>query len=63
MSNGSKAVSAGLQYSLENMNISLGVSHTMFNDVTVQPTTPGVPALSYTGNSATTFGVKVAFAF
>ena len=63
MSNGSKAVSAGMQYSLENMNISLGVSHTMFNDVTVQPTTPGVPALSYTGNSATTFGVKVAFAF
>ena len=60
MSNGSKAISAGLKYSLEKMDISFGVSHTMFNDITVNAITPN---LSYRNNSATTMGFKISTNF
>ena len=62
MSNGSKAISAGLKYSLENMDISFGVSHTMFNDITVKVNNL-TPNLSYKNNSATTMGFKISTNF
>ena len=62
MSNGSKAISAGLKYSFEKIDISLGVSHTMFNDITVNAN-PLAPDLSYKNNSATTMGFKISTRF
>ena len=62
MSNGSKAISAGIKYSLENMDISFGISHTMFNDMTVKVNAL-TPNLSYKNNSATTMGFKISTRF
>jgi len=62
MSNGSKAISAGLKYSLENIDISFGVSHTMFNDITVKANAL-TPNLYYKNNSATTMGFKISTRF
>ena len=62
MSNGSKTISAGLKYSLEKMDISFGISHTMFNDITVKPNDL-TPNLSYRNNSATTMGFKISTNF
>ena len=62
LSNGSKAISAGIKYSLENMDISFGISHTMFNDMTVKVNAL-TPNLSYKNNSATTMGFKISTRF
>ena len=61
MSNGSRALSVGVKYSLENLDVSFGASRTMFGDVTVNP--GGVPDLVYSGNTATTFGLKLSTKF
>jgi long-chain fatty acid transport protein len=61
MSNGSKAISAGIKYSLDNIDIALGVSHTMFGDLKVKD--PALPELTYSNNSATTMGIKISTRF
>lgn len=77
LSNGSQAVSLGGRYTLsENMNISFGVSYTMFGDVTVNnvgartaiATAAGAPlaainSITYQDNTATTFGIKLGMSF
>ena len=62
MSNGSRALSVGMKYSLENFDVSFGASRTMFGDVTVNPGS-GQPDLVYSGNTATTFGLKLSTKF
>ena len=57
MSNGSRALSVGVKYSLESFDVSFGASRTTFGDVTVKD------VLVYSGNTATTFGVKVSTKF
>ena len=61
VSNGSEAISAGLQYKRDNMTISGGISQRNVGDVTVNAT--GVGTMQYTGNTVTAMGVKIAFAF
>ena len=60
VSNGSEAISLGVLYTRDNMNISAGVSQRNVGDVTVNSS---VGTMKYTGNSVTTMGVKIAFAF
>ena len=60
VSNGSEAISLGVRYTRDNMNISAGVSQRNVGDVTVNSS---VGTMKYTGNSVTTMGVKIAFAF
>ena len=61
VSNGSKALSLGIQYKRDNMTISGGISQRNVGDVTVNAA--GVGTMKYTGNSVTAMGVKIAFAF
>ena len=61
VSNGSEAVSLGLRYTHENMNISAGISQRNVGDVTVND--PNAGTMKYTGNTVTSMGVKIAFAF
>ena len=65
VSNGSEAISVGLQYKRDNMTISGGISQRNVGDVTVNATlAPGlVRQMTYTGNSVTAMGLKIAFAF
>jgi long-chain fatty acid transport protein len=66
VSNGSDAISIGLQYKRDNMTISGGVSQRNVGDVTVDPGLPGALAghtMKYTGNSVTATGLKVSFSF
>ena len=59
-SNGTETISAGLRYTIDNMDISVGVSRTELGDVRVDG---GAGDIVYKGNSVTAMGVKVAFAF
>jgi long-chain fatty acid transport protein len=61
VSNGSEAISIGLQYKLENMTVSGGISKRNVGDVTVTDAAAG--QMIYKGNSVTAMGVKIAFAF
>ena len=61
VSNGSKALSLGIQYKRDNMTISGGISQRNIGDVTVNAA--GVGTMKYTGNSVTAMGEKIAFAF
>ena len=61
VSNGSEAISVGLQYKRDNMTISGGISQRNVGDVTVNAT--GVGTMQYTGNTVTAMGLKIAFAF
>ena len=77
LSNGSQDVSIGARYTVsENLDISFGVSYKMFGDVTVNnvgartaiATGLGVPVdgiapITYQGNTATTFGLKIGMSF
>ena len=58
--NGTETISAGLRYTIDNMDISVGVSRSTLGDVTVDG---GAGPIVYKGNSVTAMGVKVAFAF
>ena len=60
VSNGSEAVSLGVRYTRDNMNISAGLSQRNVGDVTVNSS---VGTMKYTGNTVTSMGVKIAFAF
>ena len=59
-SNGTETLSAGLRYTVDNMDISIGVSHSQLGDVTVDG---GAGDIVYEGNTVTAMGVKIAFAF
>ena len=61
VSNGSEALSLGLQYKRDNMTISGGISQLNVGDVTVNAA--GVGTMQYTGNSVTAMGLKISFAF
>ena len=66
VSNGSEAISIGLQYKRDNMTISGGISQRTVGDVTVDPGLSAPLAghtMIYSGNSVTAMGVKIAFAF
>ena len=57
---GSRGVTLGARYTMENMTVSLGVNHTRFGDKTVSSLAgPG----EFTGNSATTVGLNVGYSF
>ena len=60
VSNGSEAISLGLQYKRDNMTISGGISQTNVGDVTVNS---AAGTMKYTGNTVTAMGLKIAFAF
>ena len=60
VSNGSEAISLGVRYTRDNMNISAGISQRNVGDVTVNSS---VGTMQYTGNTVTSMGVKIAFAF
>ena len=60
VSNGSDAISLGLQYKRDNMTISGGISQTNVGDVTVNS---AAGTMKYTGNTVTAMGLKIAFAF
>ena len=59
-SNGTETLSAGLRYTVDNMDISFGVSHSQLGDVSVDG---GAGDIVYEGNSVTAMGLKIAFAF
>lgn len=59
-SNGTETLSAGLRYTIDNMDISVGVSRSQLGDVTVDG---GAGDIVYEVNTVTAMGVKVAFAF
>ena len=68
VSNGSEAISLGVRYTNENMTISGGISQRSVGDVTVDPgfsaTNPYFGSkMKYTGNTVTSMGVKISFAF
>ena len=74
VSNGSEAVSLGMRYTSGNMTISGGISQRNVGDVTVDPgfaADPRSPTphplagmkMQYSGNSVTSIGLKIAFAF
>ena len=60
-SNGRQTLSAGLRYTMDNMNISAGISHSQLGDVTVNASNLG--DIVYENNSATVMGVKISFTF
>ena len=62
MSNGSSSINLGLRYSFEQANLSIGMSQTMFNDVTVDSNTLTSP-IEYKNNTATTVGIKLSTSF
>ena len=59
-SNGRETLSAGLRYTIDNMDISVGVSRSQLGDVTVNG---GLGDIVYEGNTVTAMGLKIAFAF
>jgi hypothetical protein len=61
-SNGTETISAGLRYTIDNMNISVGVLRSKLGDVTVDGGLPNGDIV-YKGNSVTAMGLKIAFAF
>ena len=61
VSNGTQTVSAGLRYTVDNMEISGGISYSQLGDVTVNAS--GLGNIVYENNTVTAMGVKVAFAF
>lgn len=61
-SNGTETISAGLRYTIDNMNISVGVLRSKLGDVTVDGGLPNGDIV-YKANSVTAMGVKIAFAF
>ena len=64
VSNGSEAISVGLQYKKDNMTISGGISQRNVGDVVVNAKVgPFVRQMTYTGNTVTAMGLKIAFAF
>ena len=62
MSNGSQSINLGFRYSFEQANLSVGVSQTMFNDVTVDANALTSPIV-YKNNTATTVGIKLSTNF
>ena len=60
VSNGSEAISLGLQYKKDDMTISAGISQRNVGDVTVNH---AAGSMKYAGNSVTSMGLKIAFAF
>jgi len=66
VSNGSEAISIGVQYKRDDMTISGGISQRTVGYVTVDPGLSAPLAghtMIYSGNSVTAMGVKIAFAF
>jgi long-chain fatty acid transport protein len=61
-SNGTKTIIAGLRNTIDNMNISVGVSRSTLSDITVDGGLPNGDIV-YKGNSVTAVGVKIAFVF
>ena len=59
-SNGTETLSAGLRYTIDNMDISFGVSHSQLGDVSVNG---GLGNIVYEGNTVTAMCLKIAFAF
>ena len=59
-SNGRQTLSAGLRYTIDNMDISAGISYSQLGDVTVDG---GLGDIVYENNTVTAMGVKIAFAF
>ena len=59
-SNGTETLSAGLRYTIDNMDLSFGVSHSQLGDVSVNG---GLGNIVYERNTVTAMGVKIAFAF
>ena len=57
MSNGSQSINLGFRYSFTQGNLSVGMSHTMFKDVTVDANALTAPIV-YKNNTATTIGIK-----
>jgi long-subunit fatty acid transport protein len=62
MSNGSKSINLGFRYNFEQVRLSVGVSQTMFNDVTVKANALTSPIV-YKNNTATTVGIKLSTNF
>ena len=60
VSNGSEAISLGLQYKTDDMTISGGISQRNVGDVTVNHSSG---TMRYSGNTVTSIGLKIAFAF
>ena len=60
-SNGTQTLSAGFRYTIDNMDISAGISYSQLGDVTVNAS--GLGDIVYENNSVTAMGVKIAFAF
>lgn len=60
-SNGRQTLSAGLRYTIDNMDISAGISYSQLGDVTVNAS--GLGDIVYENNTVTAMGVKIAFAF
>jgi len=68
VSDGSEAISIGLQYKKDNMAISGGISQRKVGDMTVDPgfVAPNPLAgstMNYSGNTVTAMGLKVSFSF
>ena len=68
VSDGSEAISIGLQYKQDNMAISGGISQRKVGDMTVDPgfVAPNPLAgstMNYSGNTVTAMGLKVSFSF
>jgi len=68
VSDGSEAISIGLQYKQDNMAISGGISQRKVGDMTVDPgfLAPNPLAgstMNYSGNTVTAMGLKVSFSF
>ena len=68
VSDGSEAISVGLQYKQDNMAISGGISQRKVGDMTVDPgfLAPNPLAgstMNYSGNTVTAMGLKVSFSF
>ncbi|MGB0858020.1 MAG: hypothetical protein ACPGPR_09110 [Paracoccaceae bacterium] len=61
VSDGSDAISIGLQYKRDNMTISGGISQRNVGDMHVTDATAG--QMKYSGNTVTAMGLKIAFAF
>ena len=60
MSNGSKTISAGVQYQKDALKLSAGISYTEVGDVTTS--SGGLNAI-YKGNNVTSIGLKIGYSF
>jgi long-chain fatty acid transport protein len=61
VSNGSDAISIGLQYKRDNMTLSGGISQRKVGDMHVTDANAG--QMKYSGNTVTAMGLKISFAF